>query len=196
MGKSKEDQAYLLREQMNAIKNNEKSFATEEQEDVHDQEDIDVLNLPPRSEVHDEKSSRVKWKVSYALIRLFAILFIIIVVLILTFNYWGSYFIQLNSSPDAEANQVGETVQIISRGDQLSDEVTRRFQLNDDDDQQTEIIGRYYQTQVNDSLQSIIEMFYENDQYLPLIKRINNLYISTDELLDENRSLFLPSRVD
>ncbi|MBM7542496.1 hypothetical protein [Amphibacillus cookii] len=196
MDKPKEDQAHLLREQMDAINNNGKLFATEEQEDAHGQEDIDVLNLPPRSVVHDEKSSRVKWKVSYALIRLFAILFIIIVVLVLTFNYWGNYFFQFNNSSEAQANQVGESVQIVSRGNHLSDEVTRWFQLNDDNDQQTEITGRYYQTQDNDSLQSIIEMFYDDEQYLSLIKRINNLNISTDALLEENRSLFLPNMVD
>ncbi|MBB5323446.1 LysM repeat protein [Anoxybacillus tepidamans] len=51
--------------------------------------EIDVLSLPPRSEVHKEKQTKkkTKWKIKYPLIRLLALFFILLPISILGIYY-------------------------------------------------------------------------------------------------------------
>lgn len=92
MNETKDDQAQLLREQMEEINQNEVLEDDTEPFFADMNDDIDVLNLPPRSTVHDEKKAKFQWKISFAFVRFFAILFVIIVILVLTYDYWADYF--------------------------------------------------------------------------------------------------------
>jgi len=85
-----EDQAKVLRQRMHHT--NEEGM--EEKIDDHEyseanEEDLNVLNLPPRSETHKDKKTGYKWKVRYPLIRLLIVLFIILILLIPIYNLWG-----------------------------------------------------------------------------------------------------------
>ncbi|MBU5594247.1 hypothetical protein KQI76_03640 [Amphibacillus sp. MSJ-3] len=92
MDEARDNQAQLLKQQIDEMNQNE--VMEDESESFFDgvPDDIDVLNLPPRSVVHDEKRTKLKWKISIAFIRFIAILFFITVILVLTYNYWGNYF--------------------------------------------------------------------------------------------------------
>ncbi|SEN42002.1 hypothetical protein SAMN04488134_10138 [Amphibacillus marinus] len=156
-------------------------------------DEIDVLNLPPRSQVHDEENARLKWKVSYAFVRFFVIIFILIVVLVLTFNYWGEHFFPSSSPSEQPRNLVGDQVLVVNDSAILSEEVSRQLQLAPNEDSRT-LRGRYYLTGEDDSLNSIIDRFYKSDSaLLPLLLEINKLEVTADSQLEKNLRLFLPN---
>ncbi|WP_138416903.1 hypothetical protein [Aquibacillus sediminis] len=92
------DQAYELRNMMNEINDNteDENIEVETKQDHRgdSQQDVNILNLPPRSQVHEDKKTKVKWKISYPLVRLLLILFILIVMLLLTYQLWGKETIE------------------------------------------------------------------------------------------------------
>ncbi|QHE52551.1 LysM peptidoglycan-binding domain-containing protein [Pontibacillus sp. HMF3514] len=85
-----EDQAQVLRQRMHHT--NEEGMAEKVDDYKYyesNDEDLDVLNLPPRSETHKDKKTGYKWKVRYPVIRLLIVLFIILTLLIPIYNLWG-----------------------------------------------------------------------------------------------------------
>lgn len=178
-----EDQAKRLREQFEEIEQDDHGTDREPG-------DIDVLALPPRSHVHEEKQAKVRFKVSYALVRLLAILFILIVVLVLTYNYWGSYFLINGKDPIIRANDRSEEVLIDADHHQLSQEVTKTFYDGNDGTGKT-LTGRFYLTQGDETLVQIIDRFYPNMYQLQDVQEINEIAVS-DMILEKNVRLFLP----
>ncbi|WP_440895757.1 hypothetical protein ACS127_14585 [Amphibacillus sp. Q70] len=122
MSETKEDQAQLLRAQMEEINQHqeEENDSTPFSDDVVDDDDIDVLNLPPRRTIHDEKKAKIQWKISFAFVRFFVILFVILVILVLTYSYWGDYFFENSGSASL---QVNESVYPLSLREFLSNEI-------------------------------------------------------------------------
>lgn len=59
------------------------------------QQEMDVLNLPPRKEVHGRKGSRAKLKFSAPLIRFILVMMIIMGLLVFSYVMWGQELIQL-----------------------------------------------------------------------------------------------------
>lgn len=93
MKEANKDQAEFLREQMEAINSHQQdNQQTESIIDDH-YEEIDVLNLPPRRQVHDDQKAKIKWRVSLALIRLIVILLFVVMILTLSYKYWGESFL-------------------------------------------------------------------------------------------------------
>ncbi|SDL65466.1 hypothetical protein [Sediminibacillus halophilus] len=80
---SNKDQARQLRSMVGELDEETETTYSAEQEEVN------VLNLPPRKEVHQNKKTKVKWKVSLSLIRLLVILFLLIIAVIVSFQIWG-----------------------------------------------------------------------------------------------------------
>lgn len=93
MIENNKDQAELLREQMEAINHHEQE--TEEIEPItdHHNDDIDVLNLPPRKQVHDEKKAKLQLRINTAFVRFITIVIFIIAILIFSYKYWGDFFL-------------------------------------------------------------------------------------------------------
>ncbi len=78
--KSSMDQAGELRKQM---------------EQVENVEEINLSSLPPRSEYHKvKKSKKRKFRIRFPLVRLFLILFLLIVILALSSPIWLEYISQ------------------------------------------------------------------------------------------------------
>ncbi len=85
-----EDQAQVLRKRMHHTNEEGMEQKADDYEYAEaNEEDLNVLNLPPRSETHKDKKTGYKWKVRYPLIRLLIVLFIILVLLIPIYNLWG-----------------------------------------------------------------------------------------------------------
>lgn len=93
MIENNKDQAELLREQMEAINHREQENQEIEPITDHYNDDIDVLNLPPRRQVHDEKKAKLQLRINTAFVRFIAILIIIIAILIFSYKYWGDFFL-------------------------------------------------------------------------------------------------------
>ncbi|MBA2173840.1 hypothetical protein H0266_02900 [Halobacillus locisalis] len=55
-------------------------------------EGMDVLDLPPRSEVHQQRTKKTKWKISSMWIRFLFLWFVIIAAILLSFPYWDRWF--------------------------------------------------------------------------------------------------------
>ena len=55
-------------------------------------EEMDVLDLPPRSEVHQQNVKRAKWKFSSMWVRFLFLLFLIITAILLSLPYWDQWF--------------------------------------------------------------------------------------------------------
>ncbi|OLO42611.1 hypothetical protein BTR23_00940 [Alkalihalophilus pseudofirmus] len=78
--KSSMDQAGELRKQM---------------EQVENAEEINLSSLPPRSEFHKvKKNKKRKFRIRFPLVRLFLILFLLIVILALSSPFWLEYISQ------------------------------------------------------------------------------------------------------
>ncbi|MGP4060119.1 hypothetical protein [Halobacillus sp. H74] len=58
----------------------------------YEAQDLDVLDLPPRKDVHQSKAAKTKWKVSNLWIRFLLIAFIVLISLILSYPYWDEWF--------------------------------------------------------------------------------------------------------
>ncbi|MFD2045890.1 hypothetical protein ACFSTA_13130 [Ornithinibacillus salinisoli] len=72
----KQDQAEQLRailsemqEQANASNKEKEYHSPNRNTEEEKQDEIDILNLPPRKEIHKNKKSGIQWKVSRPLIR-------------------------------------------------------------------------------------------------------------------------------
>lgn len=57
---------------------------------------IDILNLPPRKEVHDNKKRRTRLKVSRPFARLSIVIILLIVVTFAVYYLWSEELIQLS----------------------------------------------------------------------------------------------------
>ncbi|MCA0970313.1 hypothetical protein LCM20_06910 [Halobacillus litoralis] len=56
------------------------------------QEYVSVLDLPPRSEVHESSKKQTKWKLNILWIRFLFILLILLIAVFLSQPYWGEWF--------------------------------------------------------------------------------------------------------
>lgn len=66
--------------------------------------EIDVLDLPPRNEVHSNKKERVHLKISIPLIRLFIVILIILVVLGGLYYGWEAGVLDLSDTDNEPKN--------------------------------------------------------------------------------------------
>ncbi|WP_226579429.1 hypothetical protein [Halobacillus litoralis] len=57
-----------------------------------DDDNFDVLNLPPRKKVHQQGSKKNNGRVSNFWIRLLFIIFIVLIAVILSYQYWDEWF--------------------------------------------------------------------------------------------------------
>ncbi|MYL32710.1 hypothetical protein GLW08_17355 [Pontibacillus yanchengensis] len=88
-----EDQARGLRQ-----------LTKEQQTDEEEFKDIDVLNLPPRSSVHNEKPSKTKWRIRYPVIRLLVVLIMLLVLFIPIYMLWNNLNIDPINQERTEAS--------------------------------------------------------------------------------------------
>ncbi|QTM99685.1 hypothetical protein ERJ70_10455 [Sediminibacillus dalangtanensis] len=111
---SSKDQARHLRSMVNELDNDKETETTYSPE----QEEVNVLNLPPRKEVHQNKRTKVKWKVSLSLVRLLVILFLLIIAVIVSFQIWdGNQLFDLDGGQGMDNILPGwEQVKIITNG--------------------------------------------------------------------------------
>ena len=83
-------QAAKLQELFSEINNHEITNNLDDTENVAPKEsnyqDIDILNLPPRSEVHGVKKTKTRWKVRSPFIRFLIVLLLVVFLLV------GAYF--------------------------------------------------------------------------------------------------------
>jgi hypothetical protein len=157
--------------------------------DKRNQEGIDVLSLPPRSRLHEEKTQKVRLKISYAMIRLMVISFILLVILLLTYPYWKDTFF-------SGSNQEVIRAQLL---DQSSDKHDARFRLSNEVERiveyetgETEVYqGRLYISIEGETLVQIVDRFYDNQVIIDTIQTINDVSTST-KALPEGTRLFLP----
>ncbi len=150
--------------------------------------DVDILNLPPRSNVHDDKKKKTKWKISFLFIRFLLVLFLIIVALILTYNKWGDELLHSAEKNSEYAHPAGEKVSIVPVHMRFSDEITIQVQI---DNVTTDLTGKYYTVREGDTLASIAEVYYGSTYLTTYLRDINKL--ETIKLY-EDQQIFLPNR--
>ena len=157
--------------------------------DHPDQEDVDVLSLPPRSRLHEEKTQKVRLKISYAMIRLMVISFILLVILLLTYPYWKDTFFSGSHEEVIRAQLL----------DHSSEKHDARFRLSNDIERTVELEtgktvtyqGRLYISLEGETLAQIVDRFYGGFMMMETIQAINDIPMST-ETLPAGTRLFLP----
>ncbi|NMA90899.1 MAG: hypothetical protein GX972_06170 [Amphibacillus sp.] len=92
MEKKTEDQAEALRQQLAEINQQNPTEESTEFFNKRNDQEIDILNLPPRSQIHQKDKFKLRMKMSGAFLRLITILIFVILILLLSFNYWKQYF--------------------------------------------------------------------------------------------------------
>lgn len=76
------DQAAELRKLISEVDTHNDKMAPNEGENKEEHQSIDILNLPPRKEVHNKKKSRIHIKMSRSILRLIVVLFLVAVVIL------------------------------------------------------------------------------------------------------------------
>ncbi|WP_010530842.1 hypothetical protein [Lentibacillus jeotgali] len=76
-------------------KNEEKKTIVEPEAET--KRDIDILNLPPRKEVHGGHNKRTTFKLSSASVRLASVVIVLIFILSVSFYLWGEELIDVIS---------------------------------------------------------------------------------------------------
>lgn len=74
--RSKQDQAIMLRQQMEQYQTKDRTEKEEKQ------------SLPPRAKYHKQRKQKLKVKLSFPLIRLLVLLFFVLIIVALTSPYW------------------------------------------------------------------------------------------------------------
>ncbi|WP_079479922.1 hypothetical protein [Halobacillus salinus] len=75
-------------------------------------EEVSALDLPPRSEVHNQKQKKAKWRLNTLWIRFLFLIFIIIISLFLTYSYWDEWFGRSDSPVIVEEQQLHDEVEV------------------------------------------------------------------------------------
>jgi LysM repeat protein len=139
----RDDQATSLRNQV------------EQQQAKYD----NVSSLPPRSEVHQTRKAKAKWKISFPFIRFILLMFIVIILLLLTVKFWGEEY--LSSAESEEEGHFAEHVFIKSNSSDTEE-------INGSD-----II--IHEVDRMDTLFSISEKYYGNTNFVKHIIEANQL---------------------
>lgn len=85
-----EDLRKLVYDLESGKEENEQSEGTEP-----DEREIDILNLPPRKEVHGNKQNRVRLKMSTSFKRFLLVIFVLVVVLGGIYYFYGAELLQI-----------------------------------------------------------------------------------------------------
>lgn|SRR5699024_7772234 len=85
-----EDLRKLVYDLESGKEENEQSAGTEP-----DEREIDILNLPPRKEVHGNKQNRVRLKMSTSFKRFLLVIFVLVVVLGGMYYFYGAELLQI-----------------------------------------------------------------------------------------------------
>lgn len=88
-----DDQEMELRKLLDEVQQSETDIPSpennENKEVPEEKRDVDILDLPPRKEVHSHNKKRTRFKISSALVRLFTVIIILVLLLAGTFYLWG-----------------------------------------------------------------------------------------------------------
>jgi hypothetical protein len=198
MTSQQEDQAKALRQRFEkSAQHIEETPLDKERDDNQsegidhpDQEEIDVLSLPPRSRLHEEKTQKVRLKISYAMIRLMVISFILLVILLLTYPYWKDTFF-------SGSNQEVIRAQLLDHSSEKHDDA--RFRLSNEFERTVELEtgktetyqGRLYISLEGETLAQIVDRFYGAFLVMDRVQTMNDISTST-EVLPEGTRIFLP----
>lgn len=152
--------------------------------------ELDVLSLPPRSEVH--KNAKTRLKVKYPTIRLLAVFFILLPITILSIYYLydkkpaivvpreesGSY-----ETIDIDSNSLkrdaGDTEQTKDNSSLLNDDSNESLAKNDQVYEEREHDVITHIVQENETLYSIAMKYYQSAEGMEIIKEWNELEGST-----------------
>ncbi|MFZ3577054.1 hypothetical protein [Virgibacillus sp. DJP39] len=108
------DQANELRKLINEVQDNKSSETPKEDnatvsgnltydlestsfEENENSRTADILNLPPRKEIHSNQNHSIKLKVSRPLLRISAVILTLVIVLLGVYYVWGNDLIKLPS---------------------------------------------------------------------------------------------------
>lgn len=157
--------------------------------DHPDQEEVDVLSLPPRSRLHEEKTQKVRLKISYAMIRLMVISFILLVILLLTYPYWKDTFFSGSHEEVIRAQLLDHSSEKHDARFRLSNDIERTVELETGETMTYQ--GRLYISLEGETLAQIVDRFYGGFMMMETIQAINDIPTST-ETLPAGTRLFLP----
>lgn len=185
-----DDQAKVLRERLDEsireVTTEDDKLLYEKDED--DMPEVDVLTLPPRGAIHEEKKQSVRLKVSFAMIRLLVIVFILLVVFILTYPYWKDTFFSDSNGNVLDANTIDRAYSDDDERFMLSNEITRT--VTQSTGEKVAVDGRFYITLEGETLTQIIDRFYQTKSKLNDIQAANGI-VNPYEILPVGTKIFL-----
>lgn len=96
------DQATELKRLVEEVQNKESERKPSEPkksgQKIRQERDIDILNLPPRTDVHSSKKNRTRIKINSAMLRLIFVIIVIIFALGGSFYLWGEEILKMFNS--------------------------------------------------------------------------------------------------
>lgn len=138
-------------------------------ENMHQAKSKEKHSFPPRREFHQHKKKNSKWKISFPLIRLLLVVFIVIILLFLTVKFWGEGY--LSSAETASTQSSFDQVRIKLQNN------------NESDNYQVHIV------ESSDTLFSISRQYYGSPDYAEEILASNEI---TDQGLLVGQKLIIP----
>ncbi|SDP44812.1 hypothetical protein [Halobacillus aidingensis] len=62
-------------------------------------EELDILDLPPRKNVHEGRKEKTRWRVNAIWMRFLFVILLILIIVILSYPYWDVWFGQTFPKP-------------------------------------------------------------------------------------------------
>ncbi|GEN53879.1 hypothetical protein [Halobacillus faecis] len=57
-----------------------------------EKEELDILDLPPRKDVHEGKKEKTRWRIHAIWMRFLLVILLILIIVILSYPYWDEWF--------------------------------------------------------------------------------------------------------
>lgn len=68
-------------------------------DDGLEKEELDILDLPPRKDVHDGRKEKTRWRLNAIWMRFLLVILLILIIVILSYPYWDEWFGQTFFEP-------------------------------------------------------------------------------------------------
>ncbi|UOR12433.1 hypothetical protein [Halobacillus amylolyticus] len=77
-----------------------------------EEKEVNVLQLPPRNEVHKKEQAQNKWKLSRIWLRFLVLLFVLIILFFFSYQYWDVWFDETRNLDGSDAPHYHEEITI------------------------------------------------------------------------------------
>ncbi|MYL71237.1 hypothetical protein GLW00_10250 [Halobacillus litoralis] len=85
--------------EQHSSKEQREQMRNDKEDGGYEEEEFDILDLPPRKDVHEGRKEKTRWKVNAIWMRFLFVVLLILIIVMLSFPYWDVWFGQTFPKP-------------------------------------------------------------------------------------------------